>query len=79
MRDVIGTLLVLILATTSLVAGARYYVVVDTGGYCSVVDSKPGARSGLKIMGDKSGYDGLYAAKIALKAIPDDKCKGSFQ
>jgi hypothetical protein len=26
-------------------------------------------------MGDKSGYDG---AKIALEAIPDDKCKGGY-
>lgn len=78
MRDVIGSLLALLLATTALAAGPRYYVVVDTGGTCSIVHSKPGAHSGLTIMGDKSGYDGLYAAKIALKAIPDDKCKGGY-
>ena len=52
---------------------------VGTGGYCSVVDSKPGANSGLRIIGDKGGYDGLYAAKRALKGIPEDQCNGRFQ
>jgi hypothetical protein len=79
MRYAIGSLLILMLATTALAAGPRYYVVVDTGGYCSVVDSKPGANSGLRIMGDKSGYDALYAAKSALKNVPEGKCKGLFQ
>ena len=79
MRDVIGSLLALLLATTALAAGPRYYVVVDTGGTCSIVHSKPGAHSGLTIMGDKSGYDGLYAAKRALKGIPEDQCNGRFQ
>ena len=79
MRYAIGSLLVLVLATTALAAGPRYYVVVDTSGYCSVVDSKPPAHSGLRIIGNKDGYDGLFAAKSALKGIPEDKCKGIFQ
>jgi len=38
-------------ATTALAADARYFVVTDTVGNCSVVDSKPGQSSGLKIVG----------------------------
>jgi hypothetical protein len=79
MRYAIGSLLVPVLAATALAAGPRYYVVVDTSGYCSVVDSKPPAHSGLRIIGNKDDYDGLFAAKSALKVIPEDKCKGMFQ
>ena len=39
-------------ATTALAADARYFVVTDTVGNCSVVDSKPAQSSGLKIVGD---------------------------
>ena len=79
MRYAVGSLLVLLFATTALAASPRYYVVVGTGGYCSVVDSKPDAHSGLRIIGDKGGYAGLYTAKRALKSIPEDECGGRFQ
>jgi len=79
MRYPVGSLFVLLLATTALAASPRYYIVVGTGGYCFVVDSKPDAHSGLRIIGDKGGYDGLYAAKRALKSIPEDQCGGRFQ
>ena len=49
-------------ATTALAADARYFVVTDTVGNCSVVDSKPGQSSGLKIVGDKGGYSSSDAA-----------------
>ena len=78
MRYAVGSLLAL-LATTALAASPRYYIVVGTGGYCSVVDSKPGANSGLRIIGDKAGYADLYAAKRTLKGIPEDQCNGRFQ
>jgi hypothetical protein len=49
----------------------------DTVGNCAVVDSKPSPYdiSGLKIVGDKSGYSSLPAAEKEIKA---DKraCKG---
>jgi hypothetical protein len=54
-------------ATTALAADARYFVVTDTVGNCSVVDSKPGQSSGLKIVGDKGGYSSSDAASKVLK------------
>jgi hypothetical protein len=49
---------------------------MDTVGNCSVVDSKPSASSGMKIMGDKGGYASKEDAAKALKGLPKDKCKG---
>jgi hypothetical protein len=48
----IASVLVVAFATAALAAGAKYYVEMDTVGNCSVVDSKPSASSGMKIMGD---------------------------
>jgi len=62
-------------ATTALAADARYFVVTDTVGNCSVVDSKPGQSSGLKIVGDKGGYSSSDAASKVLKDMTK-KCKG---
>lgn len=56
-------------------ADARYFVVTDTVGNCSVVDSKPGQSSGLKIVGDKGGYSSSDAASKVLKDMTK-KCKG---
>ncbi len=60
----------------ALAAGARYYVEMDTVGNCSVVDSKPAASSGMKILGDKGGYASKDDATKALTALPKSKCKG---
>jgi hypothetical protein len=49
---------------------------MDTVGNCSVVDSKPSASSGMKIMGDKGGYASKEDAAKALKGLPTGKCKG---
>jgi len=46
-------------------AVAKHYVVVDPVGNCAVVDAKP--PDGLEIIGDRSGYHSLEAAKQALK------------
>ena len=43
---------------------------------CSVVDSKPSASSGMKIMGDKGGYASKEDATKALKGLPKGKVQG---
>jgi hypothetical protein len=54
-----------------------HWAVDDTVGNCAVVDSKPSPSgiSGLKVLGDKSGYSNLSAAE---NEINSDKsaCKG---
>ena len=64
------------MAGTALAAGAKYFVEMDTVGNCSVVDSKPSASAGMKILGDKNGYASQEDAAKALKALPKGKCKG---
>ena len=54
-------------------AVALHYVMLDTGGNCAVVDSKPSAGSG-KIIGDKEGYTSLESANKALK-----ECKAKYK
>jgi hypothetical protein len=72
----ITSVLVATLTTSALAAGTKYYVEIDTVGNCSVVDSKPSAGSGMKLMGDKGGYASKEEAAKALKALPSGKCKG---
>jgi hypothetical protein len=60
------------LATPAL--AAEHFAVVDTVGTCSVIDIKPGAHSGLRLLGDKRGYSNVADAKKALKAA-GSKCK----
>lgn len=62
-------------ATTALAADARYFVVTDTVGNCSVVDSKPGQSSGLKIVGDKGGYNSSDAGQQSAQGY-DQKMQG---
>ena len=45
---------------------------LDTVGNCSVIDSKPSA--GLKIVGEKGGYESKESANQAMKN--EVKCKG---
>jgi hypothetical protein len=54
-----------------------HWAVADTVGNCAVVDSKPTPYdiSGLKIIGDKSGYSSLPAAEKEIKA-DKSACKG---
>ena len=72
----IATFVVFALAAPALAAGAKFYVEMDTVGNCSVVDSKPSAHSGMKIMGDTSGYASKDEATKALNGLPQGKCKG---
>lgn len=69
----IASVLILALATSALAAGTKYFVEKDTVGNCSIVDSKPSAGSGMKILGDKGGYASKDAAEKALKGL---KCNG---
>ena len=66
----IASVLVVTLATSALAADAKYYLEMDTVGNCSVVDSKPSASSGMKIMGDKGGYASKEDAAKAPKGAP---------
>jgi hypothetical protein len=75
-KVVIAGLALLAMAGSALAAKARYYVEMDTVGNCSVVDSKPSAGAGMKILGDKGGYASKDAATKALKGLPKGKCKG---
>jgi hypothetical protein len=54
-----------------------YWAVDDTVGNCAVVDSQPSPYgiSGLKILGDKSGYPNLSAAQKEIKS-DQSACKG---
>ncbi len=72
-RYTIASVLTLALATSAMAAGTKYFVEKDTVGNCSIVNSKPSAGSGMKIMGDKGGYASKDAAEKALKGL---KCNG---
>jgi len=54
-----------------------HWAVDDTVGNCAVVDSKPSPYdiSGLKVIGEKSGYPSLPAAEKEIKA-DKSACKG---
>ncbi len=58
-------------------AAKHHWAVEDTVRNCSVIDSKPSPYniSGLKILGDESGYNNLPAAE---KEVKSDRaaCKG---
>lgn len=79
MRYAIASLLMVAEATAALAEATKYYVVVDTVSNCAVVDSKPSASSGLKVIGDKGGYSSIDGANKALKGAPKGKCKGLVQ
>ena len=51
-------------------AAKHHWAVEDTVRNCSVIDSKPSPYniSGLKILGDKSGYSSLSAAENEIKS-----------
>jgi hypothetical protein len=53
----------------------HHWAVDDTVGNCGVIDAKPSPYdiSGLNILGDKSGYKTIKAAKKAYNST----CKGS--
>jgi hypothetical protein len=55
-----------------------HWAVIDTVGNCAVVDSRPSAPdiSGLKILGDRSGYSSLSGAEQQLKS-DSSACKGT--
>jgi hypothetical protein len=53
-----------------------HWAVIDTVGNCAVVDTQPSPydSSGLKILGNKSGYPSLSGAEQELKSGSSD-CK----
>jgi hypothetical protein len=57
-----------------------HWAVDDTVGNCAVVDAKPSPYdiSGLKLIGDKSGYSSLSAAQKDVKS-DTSVCKGIVQ
>jgi hypothetical protein len=56
------------LATQAFAASApdQHFAVIDTVGTCAVVDTLPSPVSGLKLLGDKSGYKSEADAQRAL-------------
>jgi hypothetical protein len=75
-RYVAATLLIVGLAAPAF--AAEHYAVMDTVGNCSVIDTLPSHVSGLKILGDKSGYGSPNAAEKAFKSGGSD-CKSLIQ
>jgi hypothetical protein len=69
-----------VLAAVTPAFAAERFAVVDTVGNCSVIDTKPSPRdiSGLKILGDQSGYSSSTAAEQALHS-DSSVCKGMIQ
>ena len=57
-----------------------HWAVDDTVGNCAVVDAKPSPYdiSGLKTLGDKSGYSSLSAAEKEIKS-DQSACKGTVE
>jgi hypothetical protein len=57
-----------------------HWAVVDTVGNCAVVDTRPSPYhiSGLKILGNKSGYSSLPAAQKQIKS-DNSICKGTVE
>jgi len=75
-----ASLLLAALATPAFAATAEHYAVIDTVGNCAVIDTKPSPYhiSGLKILGQKSGYSNMEAAQKALKS-DSSQCKGTVE
>ena len=73
----IASLLVLAGATPAL--AAEHFAVVDTVGNCSVIDTMPSPHgiSGLRVLGNKSGYSRPSGAEQALKS-EGSQCKGTI-
>jgi hypothetical protein len=66
----------LVLAGAAMAGKTQYFVVQDPVGNCAVVDSKPAAHSGMRVMGPKSGFSTKEEAKSAMKGM-GGKCKGT--
>jgi hypothetical protein len=73
-RYLMPGLMVLALTTPALAADAsKHYAVEDTVGNCAVIDAAP--APGLKLLGNKSGYDTIQAAQKAFSS----GCKGKVE
>jgi hypothetical protein len=79
-RYLAASLLLAALATPAFAATAEHYAVIDTVGNCAVIDTKPSPYdvSGLKILGQKSGYSNMGSAQKALKS-DGTLCKGTVE
>ncbi len=77
-RYIAASLFLVALATPAF--AAEHFAVVDTVGNCSVIDTKPSPYgiSGLKVLGDQSGYGTPQAAEKALNS-DTSQCKGMIQ
>jgi hypothetical protein len=64
----IASVLTVGLSTQVLAASAptQHFAVIDSVGNCAVVDTQPSKASGLKILGDRHGYNNEAAAQKAL-------------
>jgi hypothetical protein len=49
--------------------------VIDTVGNCAAIESKPIENAGMKVIGEKGGYESADAAKKALNDMKE--CKGA--
>jgi hypothetical protein len=74
---VLGSLFLVALATPAF--AAEHYAVKDTVGNCSVIDTKPSPYdiSGMKLLGNKSGYSSLAAPEKVIKS-DTSVCKGTI-
>jgi hypothetical protein len=79
-KYLIATAFVLAAATPAFAAATEHFAVIDTVGNCAVVDTKPSPYgvSGLKMLGDKSGYSSEEQANQAIKS-EGSECKGMIQ
>jgi hypothetical protein len=79
-RYIATSLLLAALATPAFATTVEHYAVIDTVGNCAVIDTKPSPydTSGLKILGQKSGYANMDAAQKALKSN-SSQCKGTVE
>jgi hypothetical protein len=70
----------MLLALVTPAFAAEHFAVMDTVGNCSVIDTNPSPHgvSGLKILGDRSGYSTPSAADGALKS-DSSQCKGMIE
>jgi hypothetical protein len=76
MKNLAASLLLVMLTSTAFAAeAAKFYVVKDTVGLCSVIEGKPSA--GLTPIAEEGGYDSRDAGKKALQEVSKEAgCQG---
>jgi hypothetical protein len=76
MKTLAASLLLIGLTTAAFAAeAAKFYVVKDTVGLCSVIEGEPSA--GMTPIAEKGGYDSKDAGKKALQEVKEKAgCQG---